>query len=293
MFEKFEERHNASDPDEIKEMLHAVKADSLDALIAQTVPPDIRLKKELNLTAMSEPALLSHMKALMSKNKAFKTYIGMGYYNCFTPGVIQRNILENPGWYTAYTPYQAEIAQGRLEALLNFQTMVMDLTGMEIANASLLDEATAAAEAMAMLFSSRSREQVKNGANKFFVSNECYPQTIDLLVTRSTPMGIELVIGDWKTATIDASVYGVLLQYPTADGKVNEYADFVKNIKANGTAVAVAADILSLVLLTPPGEWGADIVVGNTQRFGVPMGYGGPHAAFFACRDEYKRVIPG
>ncbi|MEQ1582994.1 MAG: aminomethyl-transferring glycine dehydrogenase, partial [Candidatus Nitrotoga sp.] len=206
---------------------------------------------------------------------------------------IQRNVLENPGWYTAYTPYQAEISQGRLEALLNFQTMIMDLTGMEIANASLLDESTAAAEAMAMLFNNRTHRAIENGANKFFVSNECYPQTIDLLKTRSTPMGIELVIGDFKTGTLDSRIYGALLQYPTADGKVHDYADFVTRAKANGTTIAVAADILSLVLLTPPGEWGADVVVGSTQRFGVPMGYGGPHAAYFACREEYKRSIPG
>ncbi|MDQ3047691.1 MAG: aminomethyl-transferring glycine dehydrogenase, partial [Bacteroidota bacterium] len=234
-----------------------------------------------------------HLRKLAAKNKVFNSYIGLGYYNTIIPPVVQRNILETPGWYTAYTPYQAEIAQGRLEALLNFQTMIMDLTGLEIANASLLDESTAAAEAMAMLFSSRSRDAVKNGATKFFVSSECYPQTIDLLKTRSAPMGIELVIGDYKLLSLDNSIYGALLQYPTADGKVNDYADFVKKAKANGTTIAVAADILSLVMLTPPGEWGADIVVGNTQRFGVPMGYGGPHAAFFACREEYKRIIPG
>ena len=213
----------------------------------------------------------------MRLNKVFKTYIGLGYYNTIVPPVTQRNVLENPGWYTAYTPYQAEIAQGRLEALLNFQTMVMDLTGMEIANASLLDEATAAAEAMAMLFNNRSREAVAQGANKFFVSNECYPQTIDLMKTRSTPMGIELVIGDYKTLAWDSHIFGALLQYPTVDGTVHDYAAFVKNAKSNGATIAVAADILSLVLLTPPGEWGADVVVGNTQRFGVPMGYGGPH----------------
>lgn len=292
--DKFVNRHNGPRANDVTAMLEKINAPSVDELINQTIPSAIRLKKPLNLAkGMTEYDYHKHLRAIAAKNKVFRSYIGLGYSNTIVPPVIQRNILENPGWYTAYTPYQAEIAQGRLEALLNFQTMIMDLTGMEIANASLLDEATAAAEAMAMLFSSRSREQVKNGANKFFVSNECYPQTIDLLVTRSAPMGIELVIGDWKTAGIDASVYGALLQYPTADGKVNEYADFVKNAKANGTAIAVAADILSLVLLTPPGEWGADIVVGNTQRFGVPMGYGGPHAAFFACRDEYKRVIPG
>ena len=207
--------------------------------------------------------------------------------------MVQRNVLENPGWYTAYTPYQAEISQGRLEALLNFQTMIMDLTGMEIANASLLDEATAAAEAMAMLFNNRTRESIDIGANKFFVSGECFPQTIDLLMTRSAPFGIELIIGDFKTAALDSGVFGALLQYPGADGKVHDYAAFVTKAKSNGIAIAVAADVLSLALLTPPGEWGADVVIGSTQRFGVPMGYGGPHAAYFACRDSYKRSMPG
>ena len=207
--------------------------------------------------------------------------------------MVQRNVLENPGWYTAYTPYQAEISQGRLEALLNFQTMIMDLTGMEIANASLLDEATAAAEAMAMLFNNRTRESIDIGANKFFVSGECFPQTIDLLKTRSAPFGIELIIGDFKTAALDSGVFGALLQYPGADGKVHDYAAFVTKAKSNGIAIAVAADVLSLALLTPPGEWGADVVIGSTQRFGVPMGYGGPHAAYFACRDSYKRSMPG
>ena len=292
--DKFVNRHNGPNENDVKAMLSKIGAKSVDELIDQTIPAAIRLKKPLNLAVgMTEYNYHKHLRVIASKNKVFKTYIGLGYSNTIIPPVVQRNVLENPGWYTAYTPYQAEIAQGRLEALLNFQTMVMDLTGMEIANASLLDESTAAAEAMAMLFSSRNRDQVKNGANKFFVSNECYPQTIDLLKTRSTPMGIELVIGDWKTAQLNASVYGAILQYPTVDGKVNDYADFVKNAKANGIAIAVAADILSLVLLTPPGEWGADVVVGNTQRFGVPMGYGGPHAAFFACREEYKRIIPG
>ena len=292
--DKFVNRHNGPRENDVKAMLAKIGAKSVDELIDQTIPAAIRLKKPLNLSAgMTEYNYHKHLRAIASKNKIFKTYIGLGYSNTIIPPVVQRNVLENPGWYTAYTPYQAEISQGRLEALLNFQTMIMDLTGMEIANASLLDEATAAAEAMAMLFSNRNRDQVKNGANKFFVSNECYPQTIDLLKTRSTPLGIELVIGDWKSAKLDGSVYGAILQYPTIDGKVNEYADFVKNAKANGIAIAVAADILSLVLLTPPGEWGADVVVGNSQRFGVPMGYGGPHAAFFACREEYKRIIPG
>lgn len=292
--DKFVDRHNGPRENEVKAMLSKIGASSVDELINQTIPSGIRLKKPLNLSAgMTEYNYHKHLRTIASKNKVFKSYIGLGYSNTIIPPVVQRNVLENPGWYTAYTPYQAEIAQGRLEALLNFQTMIMDLTGMEIANASLLDESTAAAEAMAMLFNNRNREQVKNGANKFFVSDECYPQTIDLLKTRSTPMGIELVIGNWMSAKLDASVYGAILQYPTVDGKVNDYADFVKNAKTNGIAIAVAADILSLVLLRPPGEWGADVVVGNSQRFGVPMGYGGPHAAFFACREEYKRIIPG
>ncbi len=292
--DKFVNRHNGPRKNDVKAMLDTIGAGSVDELIDQTIPAAIRLKKPLNLlSGMTEYQYHKHLRGVAAKNKIFKTYIGLGYYNTIIPPAIQRNILENPGWYTAYTPYQAEISQGRLEALLNFQTMIMDLTGMQIANASLLDESTAAAEAMAMLFNNRTHRAIENGANKFFVSNECYPQTIDLLITRSTPMGIELVIGDFTTETLDSSIYGALLQYPTADGKVHDYADFAKRAKANGTTIAVAADILSLVLLTPPGEWGADVVVGSTQRFGVPMGYGGPHAAYFACREEYKRSIPG
>jgi glycine dehydrogenase len=292
--DKFVNRHNGPRADDITAMLKKIGASSVDELINQTVPAAIRLQQPLNLPAgMSEFQYHKHLRALAAKNKVFKSYIGLGYFNTILPAVIQRNILENPGWYTAYTPYQAEISQGRLEALLNFQTMIMDLTGMEIANASLLDEGTAAAEAMAMLYNNRSREAAAKGSNKFFVSHECFPQTIDLLKTRSTPVGIELIIGDFKTVKLDESIYGALLQYPTADGKVHDYADFVSKAKANGTSIAVAADLLSLVLLTPPGEWGADVVIGNSQRFGVPMGYGGPHAAFFACKDAYKRTMPG
>jgi glycine dehydrogenase len=292
--DKFVDRHNGPRANDITAMLKKIGASSVDELIAQTVPDSIRLKKALNLpNGMSEYQYHKHLRGVAAKNEMFKTYIGLGYYNTIVPAVIQRSILENPGWYTAYTPYQAEIAQGRLEALLNFQTMIMDLTGMEIANASLLDEATAAAEAMAMLFNNRSHEAIENGVNKFFVSDECFPQTIDLLKTRSAPMGIELVIGDFRNLALDNSIYGALLQYPTADGKVHDYADFVKRAKANGASIAVAADVLSLVLLTPPGEWGADVVIGSTQRFGIPMGYGGPHAAYFACRETYKRSMPG
>ncbi len=292
--DKFVGRHNGPRASDITAMLKIIGASSVDELIAQTVPAEIRLKRPLNLPGgMSEYQYHKHLRGIAAKNRLFSTYIGLGYYNTIVPAVIQRNILENPGWYTAYTPYQAEIAQGRLEALLNFQTMIMDLTGMEIANASLLDEATAAAEAMAMLFHHRTREAVESGSNKFFVSDACFPQTIDLLKTRSAPMGIELVIGDFKTARLESGIFGVLLQYPGADGEVSDYADFASKAKAHGIAVAVAADVLSLVLLTPPGEWGADVVVGSTQRFGVPMGYGGPHAAYFACRESYKRAMPG
>ncbi len=290
--DQFVNRHNGSNAQDVQAMLNKINAPSLDALIDQTVPAAIRLQQPLNLPqGMSEHAFLQHLRGVAAKNKLYKSYIGLGYYDTVVPAVIQRNILENPGWYTAYTPYQAEIAQGRLEALLNFQTMIVDLTGMEIANASLLDEATAAAEAMTMLHGLRSREDSEK--NSFFVSHECFPQTIELLKTRAKPLGIELVIGDFKTVSLNDKLYGALLQYPTADGTVHDYTDFVKRAKEHGMTIAVAADILSLVLLTPPGEWGADIVLGSTQRFGVPMGYGGPHAAFFACRDAHKRSMPG
>ncbi|MGB8518472.1 MAG: aminomethyl-transferring glycine dehydrogenase, partial [Gallionella sp.] len=292
MSDQFVHRHNGPSTSDIQSMLRVINASSVDELIDQTVPAAIRLQQPLNLPqGMSEHAYLQHLRGIAAKNKLFKTYIGLGYYDTILPAVIQRNILENPGWYTAYTPYQAEIAQGRLEALLNFQTMIIDLTGMEIANASLLDEATAAAEAMTMLHSLRSRDDAAK--NSFFVSHDCFPQTIELLKTRAKPLGIELVIGDFKTVTLNENLYGALLQYPAADGAVHDYADFVQRAKAQGMSIAVAADILSLVLLTPPGEWGADVVLGSTQRFGVPMGYGGPHAAYFACRDAHKRSMPG
>ena len=292
--DKFVDRHNGPGTNDVSAMLKKIGASSIEELIEQTVPASIRLKQPLNLPeGLSEYQYHKHLRSIAAKNSVFKSYIGLGYYNTIVPAVIQRNILENPGWYTAYTPYQAEISQGRLEALLNFQTMIIDLTGMEIANASLLDESTAAAEAMTMLFSNRSREAKENNANKFFVSSRCYPQTIELLKTRSVPLGIELVIGDFKTIALNNTIYGALLQYPDTDGKVHDYVDFVAEAKANGITIAVAADILSLALLTPPGEWGADVVIGSTQRFGVPMGYGGPHAAYFACRETYKRSIPG
>jgi len=292
--DQFVHRHNGSNATDVQAMLQAINAPTLDALIAQTVPASIRLEKSLNLPeGMSEHAYQCHLRGVAAKNKLYKSYIGLGYYDTVLPAVIQRNILENPGWYTAYTPYQAEIAQGRLEALLNYQTLICDLTGMEIANASLLDEATAAAEAMTMLHGLRSRDAIAAGKNTFFVSHECFPQTIALLKTRAQPLGIELVIGDFKTVTMNDQFYGALLQYPATNGAVHDYSDFVKRAKEHGMTIAVAADILSLVLLTPPGEWGADVVFGSSQRFGVPMGYGGPHAAFFACRDAYKRSMPG
>ncbi len=292
--DQFVNRHNGPRQHEIDAMLKTINATSVDELIDQTVPAGIRLKKPLNIApAMSEYQYHKHLKSLANKNKVCKSYIGLGYYNTIIPAVIQRNILENPGWYTAYTPYQAEIAQGRLEAILNFQTMVMDLTGMEIANASLLDEGSAAAEAMTMLFHNRSREASKRNANKFFVDQNCFAQTTDVLKTRAVPVGIELVIGDYKTAKLDDNYFGLLIQYPAKDGAINNYKAFVDDVKKNEIGVVVATDLLSLALLTPPGFWGADIVVGNSQRFGVPMGFGGPHAAFFACREEFKRVIPG
>ncbi|TVQ15644.1 MAG: glycine dehydrogenase (aminomethyl-transferring) [Bacteroidetes bacterium] len=290
----FISRHNGPRAEDIEKMIKRIGVSSVDELIDQTVPKAIRLKESLKLPqGLNEYEYLNHLKSLGNKNKIYKTYIGMGYYNTITPGVIQRNILENPGWYTAYTPYQAEISQGRLEALLNYQTVISDLTGMEIANASLLDEATAAAEAMIMLFNTRSRDAQKKGINKFFVCERTFPQTIDVLKNRAEPLGIELVIKDCDLAHLDDSYFGALLQYPDERGSVNNYKPFVEKVKDKQMKLVVAADLLSLTLLTPPGEWGADVVVGSTQRFGVPMGYGGPHAGFFATTDEFKRQIPG
>ncbi len=292
--EVFAARHIGITENDMPRMLQTIGVDSLEQLISETIPDDIKLKQPLALPAgISEHEFLGHLQELAQKNKIFKTYIGLGYHETLTPSVIKRNILENPGWYTAYTPYQAEIAQGRLEALLNFQTMVTDLTGMEIANASLLDESTAAAEAMTMLFDVRSRQQKKDGAVKFFVSEEVLPQTLDLLKTRAIPLGIELVVGNHQTFDFSTDFYGALLQYPGKHGQVHDYAEFAQKAKEQEIKVAVAADILSLVLLTPPGEWGVDVVVGTTQRFGIPLGYGGPHAAFFATKEEYKRSLPG
>ncbi|MCF7561188.1 aminomethyl-transferring glycine dehydrogenase [Sabulilitoribacter multivorans] len=275
-------------------MLKTIGAESLDQLIYETIPDDIRLKNGLNLDEpMTEHEYLLHIHELSKKNKAYKTYIGLGYHPTIMPAVIQRNILENPGWYTAYTPYQAEIAQGRLEALLNFQTMVIDLTGMEIANASLLDESTAAAEAMSLLFAVREREQKKNDVNKFFVSNNILPQTLSLLQTRANPIGIELVIGNENEFKFSSDFFGAILQYPGKDGQITDIKTFIAKANDAQIKVAVAADILSLVKLEAPGKFGADVVVGTTQRFGIPMGYGGPHAAYFATKEVYKRDIPG
>lgn len=287
-------RHIGLKETDLQHMLKTVGVDSIEQLIYETLPDDIRLKTPLDLEpAMTEYEYSNHIIQLGSKNKVFQSYIGLGYNQAIVPAVIQRNIFENPGWYTAYTPYQAEIAQGRLEAILNFQTMVIELTGMEIANASLLDEATAAAEAMALLFEVRTRDQKKNNINKFFVSEEILPQTLSVLETRSTPIGIELVIGNHETFDFSSDFFGVILQYPGKFGQVHDYTDFITKAKNNEIKVAVAADILSLTKLTPPGEMGAAVVIGTTQRFGIPLGYGGPHAAYFATKDEYKRSMPG
>jgi glycine dehydrogenase len=292
--ELFETRHIGTLGNDRELMLKEIGIDSIDKLVDLTIPEGIRLKNKLNIPdAMSEFEYLNAVKEIGAKNKVYKTYIGMGYYNTIVPPVIQRNVLENPGWYTAYTPYQAEIAQGRLESLLNFQTMVSDLTGMEIANASLLDESTAAAEAMSMLFNTRKRDQVKGNVVKFFVSEECFPQTIDVVKTRAKGFGIELVIGNHKEFTPTAEFFGALVQYPAANGEIHEYGNLATQLHELKAKLVVAADILSLALLTPPGEFGADVVVGMTQRFGVPMGFGGPHAAYFATSEEYKRNLPG
>ena len=290
---KFENRHNGPSPEDISMMLEKIGASSMEELIDQTIPKSIQMNRPLDLpAAKSEAAFLKEFKALASKNKIFKSFIGLGYYDTIVPGVILRNVLENPGWYTAYTPYQAEIAQGRLEALINYQTTVMELTGMEMANASLLDEATAAAEAMTMLHASKPRE--KKNANKFFVDEKIFPQTKDLLITRSTPIGIELHIAPLSELDLtDSDLFGVLIQYPNIDGEAIDHAALVAAAKENHVMTAFATDLLALTLLTPPGEMGADVVVGTSQRFGVPMGFGGPHAAFFATKEAFKRQVPG
>ncbi len=288
--DSFVPRHIGPNEAEVAEMLALLGFDTLDALIDAAVPESIRLRRPLAIHSQrTEYEALTRLRAIASANRVLRSYLGLGYHDCITPPVIQRNVLENPGWYTAYTPYQAEIAQGRLEALLNFQTMVMDLTGMAIANASLLDEGTAAAEGMALAYAAKG----KPGRETFFVSAECHPQTIDVVRTRARARGINVVVDDHRTYNFGTEVFGALIAYPATDGGVYDYRELVERVHASDAVVAVVADLLSLALLTPPGEWGADIVVGNSQRFGVPLGYGGPHAAFFATRDEFKRQLPG
>ena len=293
--DRFENRHIGPNEAETDKMLKAIGCDSLDSLIQETIPDSIRLGKSLDLPeAMSEYEYLNHLKQLASENKVFRSYIGMGYYGTITPPVILRNLFENPGWYTQYTPYQAEIAQGRLESLLNFQTVVSDLTGLPIANASLLDEGTAAAEAMHMFYADKNkRAKGDDVANVFLVSDKVFPQTLEVLKSRAEPTGIQLQVGAVEDFEFTDKTFGVLLQYPNVEGTIEDYRAFVEKAKANKVFVCVATDLLALSMLTPPGEWGADVAVGNSQRFGVPMGYGGPHAAFFACTEGFKRAIPG
>lgn len=289
----FAARHIGPRPDEVKTMLDTIGVNSLDELIDQTVPAAIR-RPDLTIGAgLAEHDFLALMREKASKNKVYRSYIGLGYHPCITPGVILRNVLENPGWYTAYTPYQAEIAQGRLEALLNFQTMVTDLAALPIANASLLDEGTAAAEAMILFLHSMSRDKDQAGANKFFVDHEVFPQTLDVLKGRAGHLKVELVTGHYADHNFDASYFGALVQYPNNSGSVEDYRAFADRVHGVGAFVACASDLMALTLLTPPGEWGADVCFGNSQRFGVPMGYGGPHAAFFAAREDFKRNMPG
>ena len=288
--EKFADRHIGPSVDETIDMLNVLGLESLDQLMDETIPAQIRTTAPLRLPdAWSETAYLQRMRAVADKNKVFKTYIGQGYYDVILPGVIQRNVFENPGWYTQYTPYQAEIAQGRLQALLNFQTMVIDLTGMEIANASLLDEATAAAEAMFMQYGLRKNK----AADTYYVSDNVFPQTLDVLRTRAQSYGIKLVVGDLKQVPDTDAIFGVLVQYPAGDGSLADYTTLADQLHARTISICAVADLLSLTLLAAPGEWGADVVVGSTQRFGIPMGFGGPHAAYFATKDAYKRNIPG
>lgn len=287
-------RHIGPRPHEIESMVAATGAVSLDELIDKTIPSEIRIKKPLQLPeCLSEYEYLKRLREIASKNKLFRSYIGMGYYGTIMPPVIQRNILENPAWYTPYTPYQAEISQGRLEALLNYQTVITELTGMEIANASLLDEATAAAEAMIMLYNARNREAIKNNFNTFYADENIFPQILDVLKTRADALGINLVIGSYSNFTHDAGIFGIMVQYPDNKGMIRDYRQMTEEAHSMNIPVAVVADILSLTLLAPPGEWGADVAVGSTQRLGIPMGYGGPHAAYFATREPYKRFIPG
>ncbi len=292
----FQDRHIGPNLEEQALMLQVIGTESLASLIDETIPKKIQFKKPLKLKkATSETEFLAELRKIADKNKVYKSYIGMGYYDTVTPPVILRNVMENPGWYTQYTPYQAEIAQGRLESLLNFQTVVVDLTAMPIANASLLDEGTAAAEAMHMMYALRDADLEKSNANILFVDEHCFPQTIDILKTRSEPLGIELVIGNHKhiAKNWDEKIFGTIIQYPNGNGSVEDYKEFTQTCHEHKAHVAVGTDLMALLLLTPPGEWGADIVFGSAQRFGVPMGYGGPHAAFFATKEEFKRQLPG
>ncbi|MSE71489.1 glycine dehydrogenase (aminomethyl-transferring), partial [Escherichia coli] len=294
-FDTFADRHiGVSNPDELKAMLDTIGVGSVDELIAQVIPQSIRLKKPLDLPAgMSEYEFAAHIRALADRNHPLRSFIGMGYYPCAVPAAVARNVFENPAWYTSYTPYQAEISQGRLEALLNFQTAVLSLTGMEIANCSLLDEGTATAEAMLMMFALRSRDAVKEGRTQLFVDRNLFPQTLDLLLTRSEPFGIELIVDDYDCYEFSGKEFGAVVQYPAADGAVRDYAAFVEAAHAHDAKVTAVADLLSLALLKAPGEWGADICVGSAQRLGTPMGFGGPHAGYMATREAYKRQMPG
>lgn len=287
-------RHTGLRQEDITVMLKRIGVSSLDELIEKTIPNGIRLKEDLPLKpGISEQEYFNRVRKVAFRNRLFNTYIGMGYYGTIMPGVIQRNILENPGWYTSYTPYQAEISQGRLEALLNFQTVVLELTGMEIANASLLDEGTAAAEAMIMLYNARSKEAVNQNANGFFIDQNIFPQNLEVIRTRGNMLGIEIITGDCDKVELTPGFFGALVQYPAGDGKIRDYGAFAERAHARNIPVVVVADIMSLVLLAPPGRWGADVVVGSSQRFGIPMNFGGPHAAYFATRELYKRHIPG
>ena len=288
--EQFQDRHIGPNQQDLEHMLRVTGASSLAQLVEQTVPSSIRLKQPLKMEpAMSETEFLARATELAKKNTVMKSYIGMGYYDTVTPPVILRNVLENPGWYTQYTPYQAEISQGRLESLLNFQTLMVDLTGLEIANASLLDEGTAAAEAMHLMHAVHKKDE----ARTLFVSENIFPQTLDVLKTRAGAIGVTVLVGDHRTLEWNSEIFGAVVQYPAGDGELYDYRDFCEAAHANGTLVTVACDLMSLLLLMPPGEFGADVAVGSSQRFGVPMGYGGPHAAFFATRDEFKRSMPG
>ena len=289
----FVNRHVGVAAEDIPAMLQTIKTESLDTLIDRIIPSDIRLKGKLELPEpMTEREYAEHIAELASKNQVFTSYIGMGWYDTVCPAPIQRNVLENPAWYTSYTPYQAEISQGRLEALLNFQTVVCELTGLPLANCSLLDEATAAAEAATMLFATRSRTQVGAGANVLFVDRNVFESTLAVIHTRMIPQGIRVVVGDYKTYRFAEETFGAIIQYPDANGSIEDYGEFAAHASANGTRIAVAADLLSLAILAPPGEWGTDVTFGSAQRFGIPMYYGGPSAGYMAAKEEYKVATP-